>query len=251
MTSIASPEVNPDTAPSAWGRVLLTFTSPSQAFRGANLAGAWWLPYLLIVLLGLMYAGTIGHQVGWVAAIRNNLQNTPKQQARMDALSAAQQEAQTATIARIVRASTYAGAVIVPLVSGAVAAGLLSATLNFGFGGHARFGPLFAVYLFSSLPQLIKLLLVGAMLWTGVGGEAFQINNPLGSNPAFYLQGSGTPRAVLSLLSWLDVFVIWQLALLIVGASIVAGVSRGKAAAAVLGWTALFILSSTATAAFS
>ncbi len=251
MTSIAFPEMNSDTAPSPWNRVLLTFTSPSKAFRGATLGSSWWLPYLLLALVSLGYAGTVGAKVGWEAVTRNNLQNAPKQQARMDALSAAQGEAQIATIARITRVSTYAGSVIAPLLFGAIVAGLLLATLNFGFGGHARFGPLFAVYFFSSLPQIVKVLLVGAMLWLGLDGDAFQISNPIGSNPAFYLQGSGISRLLLSILTWVDVFVIWQLVLLIIGSAIVAGVNRGKAATAVLGWTGVFIGIGAALAAIS
>ncbi len=228
-------------APSPFARVLLTFSSPARAFDRLGSGGSWWLPYLLVLLVSFGYATTVGSRVGWEMVARNNLAASAKQQARFTQLPAAHQQAQVAMIARITRTATYVMSAVGPPVFAAVIAGLLLATLNFGLGGHGRFGPLFAVYMFSSLPQLIKLLLVILMLFLGVGGESFQMNNPLGSNPAFYMQGSGAPHWVTSVLSWADVFLIWQLVILVIGSAIVAKVSRGKAAAAVVGWTAIFI----------
>ncbi len=244
MTSMPGAMVNFETepaAPSPWKRVWLAFGAPSRAFAGPGVAGSWWAPYLLLLVVSLGYMATVGARVGWETVARNNLANSPKQQARLDQVPPQQQAAQVALIARITRIAAYVTSAIGPLVFAAIVAGLLLATLNFGLGAHGRFGPLFAVYLFSALPQVIKLLLVILILFLGAGGEAFQINNPLGSNPAFYMQGSGAPHWLASVLSWVDVFVIWQLVLLTLGCAMVAKVSRGKAAIAVLAWTAIFI----------
>ncbi len=228
--------------PSAFERVLLTFTAPSRAFARLGSGASWWLPYLLIVVIGFGFITTIGSKVGWETVARNNLANSPKQQARLDLVPTAQQAQQIAVIARITRITAYVVPAISPLLVGAVVAALLMATLNFGMGGSARFGPLFAVYLFAALPQALKALAGTATLFSGLSGEAFQINNPVGSNPAFYLQGSGAPLWAMSLLTWADVFLIWQLAILIIGCSVVASVTRGKAAVAVLGWSAIAAL---------
>ena len=228
--------------PTAFERVLLTFTAPSRAFAHLGSGGSWWLPYLLIVVIGSGFVATIGSKVGWETVARNNLANSPKQQARMDQVPPAQQTQQIAIIARITRITAYIVPVLSPLIVGAVVAALLLATFNFALGGQARFGPLFAVYMFAALPQALKALVGIATLFLGLSGEEFQMNNATGSNPAFYLQGSGAPLWATSLLTWADIFVIWQLTILIIGCSMAASVTRGKAAVAVLGWAAVVAL---------
>lgn len=232
----------PSSAPSSAHRAFLTLASPSRAFTGLHSGAAWWFPYLLLLLTSLAFAATIGSRIGWDTVARNNLAASPKQQARIEGLPPKQQSAQVAVIARITRVTAYAASAIGPLVSGALAAAILLATLNFALGGHARFGPLFSVYFFSTLPAVLKLLLVIALLLAGVNTESFAINNPLGSNPAFYLLGSGTPRWAISLLGWLDLFTLWQLAILTFGCAAVAALPRSKAALAVFGWAALLAL---------
>ncbi len=242
---------DPSPAPSPFQRVLLTFTAPSRAFAHFGSGRGWWLPYLLVVLAGFGFVASVGSRVGWDTVARNNLANTPKQQARLAQASPAQQAQQVAFIAKVTRISAFTIPPLSPLMVGALVSLVLMATLNFLFGGSARFGPLFAVYLFSALPQVLKTLLATATLFAGTEPDAFQLGNPLGSNPAFYLHGSGLPAALLNLFSWFDIFLIWQLVILAIGASVVGHVTRGKAAGAVFGWVVVLALLSTVFAALA
>jgi hypothetical protein len=52
-------------------------------------------------------------------------------------------------------------------------------------------------------------------------------------------------------LSFFDVIGIWNLVLLVIGTSIVAKVSRGKAAAVVVGWWVLIFIVSVVSAAMT
>ncbi len=242
-----SPDALPSAAPSPLHRVIYTFTAPSKAFSNLGAGRSWWLPFLLSLLIGYGFIATIQTRLGWDTVARNNLAQSPKQQARLEQAPVAQQEQQIAMIARITRTIAYVTPVIAPLIVGAIVAGVLLSSFNFLLGGHARFGPLFAVYFFSSLPLTLRTLLVIGTLLTGINTDAFQINNAVGSNPAFYL-GPGTPHWMSALLSWFDVFLIWQLVLLTIGGAIVAKVSRGKAAGVVFGLTALCALIATGVA---
>ena len=194
MASISSSLSEPQdsTIPTAAQRLFLTFTAPTRAFTGLS-GRVWWVPYLLIALLSLGFAATVGSKVGWDTVSKNAIANSPKQQARMDQVPAAQQAQQIALVARITRISTYIGVIAGPAIFALIIAAILLGSLNLVLGGHSRFGPLFSLYLYASLPQLLKLILAALLLFLGVGTETFQFNNPLGSNPAYYLQGSGTP----------------------------------------------------------
>ncbi len=238
-----------ESTPSPFSRVLNTFAAPRKAFARLEAGTGWWLPFLILVLVGFGYAAAVGTRVGWETVARNNVAQSPAQQARMEKLPAAQQAAGYATAGRITRVVSYTLAVVGPLLFGAIIAGVLLGTLNFGMGGKARFPALFAVYQYAALPQALKLLLVVVTLGLGVGGDAFQMTNPLGSNPAYYLPG--LPKPALSLLSWLDIFTVWEMILLTIGCAAAAKVSRGKAAGAVVGWAVLFALLSAGLAAFS
>ncbi len=249
MASIPSSLAEPpdSAAPRAWQRLILTFTAPARAFTGLD-GRSWWLPYILIALVSLGFAATVGSKVGWDTVARNAIASSPKQQARIDQIPPAQQAQQITLVGHITRISAYVGFVLGPLLFALVIAAVLLGSFNFLLGGHAKLGSLYALYLYASLPQLLKLILVTLLLFSGVGTDTFQLNNPLGSNPAFYLQGSGLPHWALAVLTWFDVFLIWQLVLLALGCSILAKVSRGKAAAVVLGWTLLAMLGSAALA---
>ena len=235
--------------PSPFSRVLNTFVAPRKAFARLEAGTGWWLPFLLLVLVGFGYAAAVGARVGWSAVARNNVAQSPSQQARMEKLPVAQQEASYAIAARITRSVSYTLVIVGPLLFGAVVAGVLLGTLNFGFGGKARFPSVFAVYQYAALPQALKLTLVVITLALGVSGDAFQMTNPLGSNPAYYLPS--LPKPALSLLSWLDVFAIWEMLLLTIGGAAAAKVSRAKAAGVVVGWAVLFALLSAGLTIFS
>ncbi len=227
--------------PSPLARVALIFSSPSKAFALPGLAGSWWAPYLVIVLISFGMIATVGKTVGWDTVTRNAIANSSSQ-AKFAQATPDQQAQQIAIASRITSVISYVGPAIGTALISLIVAGLFLATFNFGMGAHAGFGQLFSVYLLSSIPQIIKSLLVILFLLLGVGRDSFFISNPIGSNPAYYLLGSGMPHAVMAILTWFDVFLIWQIILLVIGCAIVAKVSRGKAAMVVVGWVVLFIL---------
>ncbi|TCK75091.1 YIP1 family protein [Acidipila rosea] len=215
-------------------RVVDTFTAPSKTFHDILRNASWWLPFLISVLVALIFCGTIQKKVGWERVYENILNQSPKAQQRFEGM-APQQAAQAKAIAsKFTAVSSYMYPVF-GLIAAALAAAVLMATLNFGLGGHAKFSQLFAVWMYAYLPAALKALLAVLALFAGVGADSFLIQNPLGSNIGYYL-GSDVPLWLRSLGTSIDLFTIWTLALLILGCSIVARVKRGSAAAAVIGW---------------
>ena len=56
-----------------------------------------------------------------------------------------------------------------------VIAAVLIGTINFGFGGRAKFGDVFAVVYYAWLPQLVKVLLGVVVIYAGMAPESFNI----------------------------------------------------------------------------
>jgi hypothetical protein len=78
------------------------------------------------------------------------------------------------------------------------------------------------------------LVLTIVTLLFGGSADTYDVRNPVGTNLAYYMPDAGP--AVKAALSFFDVIGLWQLVLLVIGMAIVAKVSRGKAAAVVVGW---------------
>ena len=103
---------------------------------------------------------------------------------------------------------------------------------------------------YASLPYLLISLLTIVVVWFGGNAEGFSLQNPVGTNLAYYLPDAAP--WLKALLIQIDVVKLWTLALTVLGLKIVSKKSMGQAAAAVVGWWLLIVLISVAaTAAFS
>ena len=230
-------------------RVVDTFIAPTRAFTDLARDASWWLPFVLYIVSSVAFAFTVQKQVGWPKTYDGIIAQSAKQQEQFANMPAARAANAKALGAKITAVTTYGTPVLI-LIFTAIAAAVLLGTLNFGFGGKAKFSQLFALYLYSALPLLIKSVLTIIALFAGLGGDSFNIQNPVGTNLGYYL-ATDSPKWLLALASSLDIFTLWQIALLVIGCAILARISRGMAAVAVVGWWVLLVVLKVAGAAFS
>ena len=126
---------------------------------------------------------------------------------------------------------------------------VLMGTINFGFGGRAKFGSVFAMWIYASLPGLIKVILGIIVIFAGTAPESFNIKNYAPTNLGAFLNPLDTNKALYALASSIDLITIWTLVLLGMGVAIVAGVKRSSGYIAVFGWWVVIILISVGWAA--
>jgi hypothetical protein len=135
----------------------------------------------------------------------------------------------------------FAAFPIFALIATAIIAGVLLATINFGFGGKANFWQAFSVTWYAGLPGIIKVLLGIAALLAGAAPESFNSRNFSGTNIGYYLSPD-TSKPLLSLATSLDVITIWTLVLYAIGFSIIAGTKRNSGYIAVFSWWIIIVL---------
>jgi hypothetical protein len=222
-------------------RVIYTFTSPSKTFNDIKRSTSWWLPFLLTILCIYLLFAAITVKVTWPQVAENNIKMNQKQADQMDKLPPEQRASQL-KIAAYFTEGVYAGSPILALIGQAIVAGVLLATINFGFGGKAKFWEVFAVGWYAGLPGIIKLILGTVALFVGMEPETFKLNNFDGTNVGYYLNQQETPKALYALATSIDALTIWSLALTAIGLSIVAGTKRSAGYIAVFGWWILVIL---------
>lgn len=239
----------PYAALSQTDRVVDTFIAPSKTFADILRSTTWWLPFLLAVLVSLGVTFAIDKQVGFDRVVENTLHASPKQEEQLASLPPDQRAARVKGMAVGYRYTSYASPLFI-LAFSAIGALVLWGSFNFGLGAKTTFAQMFCLWMYISLPRLLSGLLTLLTLGFGGNAESFDLKNPVGTNPAYFL-ADASPW-VKTALGFFDVIGIWTVILLILGTAIVAKVSRGKAAAVVLGWWVLILIISIATtAAFS
>lgn len=227
-------------------RVVNVFVAPAKTFTDILRSASWWLPFVLMLLITLGTTVAVDKQVGFARVAENQIHQNPKQEERFNNLTPEQKTAQLQGMEKAYRYSSY-GSFLFILVFVAIGGLLYWASFNFGLGTRTTYGQMFAVWMYASLPRLISGLLALVLLMAGVNTDNYNLQNPVGTNLAYYMPDAAPWLRVI--LSFFDVIGLWVLALLIIGTSIVAKVSRGKAATVVLGWWLVGLIVMTCIAA--
>jgi len=165
----------------------------------------------------------------------------PKTEERMAQATPEQREA-GAKISLKITEGVFIASPLMVLAGAALLSLGLWGTINFGFGGKATYGSIFSVWMFASLPSVIKSLLGIVVIYAGAAPESFNIKNFAPTNLGAFLNPIETNKALYALATSLDVVTIWTLVLLGIGTAMVAGVKRSAGYTAVFGWWAIFIL---------
>jgi hypothetical protein len=232
---------NPDEAGlSQLQRLIYAFTAPGKLFADFKRSTTWWMPFLVLVVMSYVLAFAIQTKVGWSQVTENIVQSSPRTAAQFEKLPPEQAATQKKFITLSTQFSMYLSPVVI-LLSMVIIAAVLLFTINFAFGGKARFGAVLAVLVYASLPTIIQSLTGTLALLAGLG-ETFNISNFSGTNVAYYLNAAETAPALYKLAQAIDPISIWSMALTSIGLATVAGLKRNSGYIAVFGWWALILV---------
>jgi hypothetical protein len=202
-------------------RVLNIFYAPSKTFADLRRNRSWWLAFVVIAIVGYLFTTTALTKVGPRGLAESSIRNNPTQAEKMQNASPEDRARMISVTASIMQVSLWAWPVFL-LVSAAIGALLMWVGFNFILGGSGTYPGMFAVMIFAYLPGIFRSVLSAAVLLFGET-ENFNLNDPVGTNPGFYL-GPDSSVFVKTLLSSVDVFSLWTLILMGIGGAIVARV---------------------------
>ncbi len=229
-------------------RVVDTFVAPSKTFADILRSTSWWLPFVLATVMSVVVTVGIDRQVGFDRVVENMIHSSPKQEEALANLTPEQRAGRLHGMALGYRYTSYASPVFILAIS-AVGALVMWGSFNFGLGAQTTFGQMFCLWMYCSLPRLLTGVLTLVMVYFGGNVEGFDFKDPVGTNVGFYL-GDAAPWLKAGL-GFLDVIGLWVVVLMVLGTATVAKVSRGKAAAVVLGWWGVMLVLSMVGASFS
>ena len=227
-------------------RVVDTFVAPSKTFKDILRSTSWWLPLLILVVVTMGSSFAIDKKVGFEAVAEHQMTKSPSGAERMQAMDPEQRSHAIHVSAMVTRIFTYASFIPIMIIV-SLEALVLWGSFNFGLGAKTTFGQVFAVILYAGLPRIFISLLTIIFLFAGGSTDNFDIQNPVGTNVGYFLGDSGAALKVAG--SFLDVFGLWSLALLVIGMAIISRKSMGQAAAVVVGWWFICLLVLTGVAA--
>jgi hypothetical protein len=252
MSTNALPPSDSNTAPlSEPARIVNTFIAPSKTFTDLRRSAAWWGPLVVTLLIGLAFVYTVDKKITFRKVTDNQIAMSAKATQRMEQMNPVDREVATARQAKITGYIAYCFSAFI-LIWFLIVSLVLLLTFKFGAGASdLTFSRIFAVSMYASLPGVIKSLLAIASILAGVSPDGFTFQNPVGSNPGFYLTPSEVSPFLYSVASSLDIFMIWTLVLAAIGLSCVSKLKRSTAFFGVFGWFIVLMLISGAIASFT
>jgi Yip1 domain len=223
-------------------RVTNTFTAPSKTFTDIKIGHrSWWLPFVIYVVLGYVFFFAVNSKIGMRQVMENQIHLSPKAEERMQGLTPEQRESQM-KISTSVTQGIFLGTPVFLIIMGVVISAVMLGTINFGFGGKAKFGSVLAVWMYAMLPSIFKTLLGLVVVYAGAAPESFNIKNFAPTNIGAFLNPVDVGPAIYSLATSIDIITIWTLVLVGIGTATVAGVKRNSGYIAAFGWWIIVVL---------
>ncbi len=219
-------------ADSPLGRIAGVFFAPARTFTAIARRPGWVAPLLLSTVLSILATAVLLPRMDMEAAVREQLA------ARDEAVSEER-------IEKIVDAQkrfsglVYVWGTLAPTVIALLLAGVFWLSFK-AFGWDHSYRQSLGVTSHAYLPNCLSAILLIFFTMRLDRFNPADLGDLVRSSPAFLADRQANP-VLHSLLQSLDVFSIWVLVLLVVGYSVAAKVSRGKAASIVGSLWALYV----------
>src|SRR6476646_5953484 len=235
MYPVASSPVSP--APTGPGlsepqRLVNTFVAPSKTSTDIRRNASWWVPLLLISIFSVAFFVMIDKKVGFDQIARTMLENNKT----IQQLDPAQQQLAYSRTAIGLKIGEYTAPIFI-LIYVLVIAAVLMATFNFMMDAQVSFSQSIAIVMYGWLPGIISAILAIFALAFG-DAEGFRMDNPIGTNPAHFMDPATTSKFVYTMLTSVDLISIWMIVLIGLGFALNAKkkISTGSAITVVAVW---------------
>lgn len=229
----AAPEAKPNPFALMFGALF----SPPETFATAARRPVWLVPMLVYMLLSIAGTVLVMPKLDFESAIRAQMEKSGKE------LDDKTLEMVIGIQKPIIYASSVVAIPIAILIIAAVHMGGFRA-----FGGEGTFAQYLSITTLAWMPLLLQSLIGQAVVMTRSSISIEQIQTAVVSNLGFLTSPIDNP-ARFALLSSIDLFSIWVIALLIIGFAIVSKLPRAQAIGIVVVFWLIWIIGKTGMAA--
>jgi hypothetical protein len=214
-------------------RILNTFIAPTKTFSDLQRNSSWWGPFLVITVVTLLFIAVMDRQIGFDQISRNEIAKSPRRAEQIEKLPADQRAQQMQLSVTITKYASYASPVFA-LIAYLITAGVLLGVFKVAADASVSFKTALAIVIYGSLPWVIHALLGILSMLAGMDKEGFNVRNPVGTNPAYFMDPAGN-KFVLGMASAFDIFAIWSIVLIGIGFACNSKMKRSTAIGLVAG----------------
>jgi hypothetical protein len=234
--SPAAPVENAAPPLSQLERVVNTFVAPSKTFEDIRRSANWWLPVVLMSILGITYFIMIDKKVGFDTIMQKQFAESP----RMQQLSPEQLAQQIHISALVTKVFGYFTPVLI--VAAAMFIGLvLWGVFNFLLNAELTFWRSVAIVIYSWLPSMLTSILAIATVSIG-DPDNFNFRNPVATNPAYFMDPLNSSKFLYGMAMSLDIISIWIIVLMGIGFSVNSEKKKVKPGTAIATIAAIYFI---------
>lgn len=195
-------------------RVIDTFVAPSKTFEDIRRSAAWWLPVVLMSILGIAYFMMIDKKVGFETVAQKQIAASSRAQQ-----ASPEQLAQQVRISAIIyKYSGFASPVFI-VIFALIIALVLWGAFNFLLNAELTFSRSMAIVIYSWLPTMVTSIL--AIITVTIGDpDNFYLPNPVATNPAYFMDPINSSKFLYGMATSLDIITIWTIVLMGIGFSV-------------------------------
>ena len=188
-------------------RLINTFIAPRKTFEDLKRNPSWWVPWLVGAVFSLAFSVVAVQKLDMADVVRKNIEHSKMAQRQMESLAPEQRERAIAQQAAVTKVIFFISPVF-NIIGALLVAAVLMGVFNFGFASEVSFGRSLAIVFYSFLPAIVWPVLMIVTLFVSSDLSSFDINNPVATNPGFFMDPNGS-KFLYSLASRLDVVSIW------------------------------------------
>jgi hypothetical protein len=213
--STISTEIAMDEPPkSFFERLVGVFVSPGATFADIARKPDFIVPLIVSILATMAVIETMLAKIGVERIVRQSLEQSGRaSNMSPDQMQQAMEQGAKFTGIFMHLTGLLAAPIVLLVVAGV---GLL--IMNAIFGSQLKFKTAFCVTCYANMVSVLGAAIALVMILLA-DPEQFNAQNPMPTNPGFFFNPRETSKPLLSLLSSLDVFTIWFMALLGIGFS--------------------------------
>ena len=200
-------------------RLIDVFISPREAFEDVARRPGFWAPLITLVISAIAVTETMLWKIGAERFMRMSLE----QGGQASKMSPEQLDQAVSSGAKFTAIAFHVGAVLGAPIFLLIIAGLGILIVNVIFGAQVKFGTVFSLVSYANLVSLLSSVISLAMMLFG-DPEHFNVQNPIPTNPGFFLNANEVSKPLYALASSIDIFPIWIMILL--GMSLSEGTGR-------------------------
>jgi hypothetical protein len=215
MASPVTPLPEPTPPVSSVGRIFGVIFSSKPTFESIAQYPTWLAPMIVLTLLSFIMSSVLANRADWREVVREQLEQSGK----LDQIAQDKREDTITGGAIISKNITYVAGLLLPSLAVLISSAIYLGAFNLIFGAQFNFKTTFSIVSYASIPSALRAIL-GTVILLLKDPSTINPNNFVASNVAAFLS-SDSPRWLMTLGSFLDLFALWSLVLTAIGFSVV------------------------------